>query len=79
MKVIISRNPSNLDIPFPIKNMIAKMIIVIRCNGSCCFTVSFLTFICFTNAAIPIINMVLTIVLPITFAKTILPLPLTIP
>ena len=42
---IINRNPSNLDIPFPSKNKIAKMIIVVKWIGSCFLTVSFLTLI----------------------------------
>ena len=41
--------PSNLDIPFPSTNTIANIITVNRCNGSCFFTVSFLTLIGFIN------------------------------
>lgn len=54
---------------------IEKVMMMIRCNGSCFFMVSFLIFMGFTMAERPITSIVLTIVLPMTFARTISSFP----
>jgi len=74
INILNSIKPSVLEIPFPIKNRIAKMIMADKCSGSCFFTVSCFTLIGLIKAAVPTTNIVLTIVLPITLANTILPL-----